>query len=158
MKKTMNKILIFFFLITTTISYSQIEIKTLVNRENFIVKYYQNEEYLDIIIESNYTPFIYTDINRNNKTDPYIDKLYSVINGNSLCVANQLENNATTTCNQSTSATLDVNLKNYHFVIPKKELRYTLSKPIYISFGAFDKNSTTKYLITNRKKSYIIQP
>lgn len=71
----MNKILIFFFLITTTISYSQIEIKTLVNRENFIVKYYQNEEYLDIIIESKYTPFIYTDINSNNKTDPYIDKL-----------------------------------------------------------------------------------
>lgn len=157
MKKVMNKSLIFLFFLISSISLSQIELTTLFNRDNFRVKYYQNDDYIGIVIESKYTPFIYTDINRNNVTDPYIDRLYSVIDGNSLCVANQLENDATTTCGQATRATLIVNKNNYHFVIPKNELRYSPSKPIFLSFGAFDKSSTSKYYINN-KNSYIISP
>ena len=153
----MKNIVISLFLVISTTSYSQVELKTLVDMDSFIVKYYQNDKFLHFIIESNYTPFIYTDINRNNKTDPYIDKLYSVINEKSLCVANQLENNATTTCDQITSAYLEVNLNVYHFVIPKNELSYTPLSPIYVSFGAFDKNSLTKYIINNRRKSFVIK-
>jgi|688.fasta_scaffold915069_1 hypothetical protein len=151
-----NKLLFSLVFLIPNVAFNQIEFKTLVKRDNFKVKYYQNDKYIGLVIESKYTPFIYTDINGNNITDPYIDKLYSVIDGNSLCVSNQLENKATTTCGQSTHATLIANENNYHFVIPKKELSYTPSKPIYLSFGGFDKNSAVLYLINNNNKSFII--
>jgi hypothetical protein len=150
------KLLFYLVFLIPTVAFNQIEFKTLVKRKNFKVKYYQNDKYVGLIIESKFTPFIYTDINRNNLTDPYIDKLYSVINGNSLCVSNQLENQATTRCGQSTHATLIANQNNYHFVIPKNELCYIPSKPIYLSFGGFDKNSSVMYSITNNNKSFII--
>ena len=154
----MIKILIFLFCLTPIISFSQIELKTLVNNKDFIVKYYQDENYLGILIESKYTPFIYSDINRNNLTDPYIDRLYSVNNGVSLCVANQLEKGNTTTCGQSTKATLIVNQNNYHFIIPKNELTYLPTSPIYLSFETFDKKTLTRYTFNSNEKSYIINP
>jgi hypothetical protein len=91
-------------------------------------------------------------------TDPYIDKLFSVNDDKSLCVANQLENEATTTCGQSTNATLIYNQNSYHFIIPKNELSYRPSEPIYLSFGAFDKDSSSLHSITSNKQSFVIKP
>ncbi len=49
--------------------------------KDFIANYYANEDYVLITIFSKYIPFIYTDINKNNVIDPYIEKLFSVSQG-----------------------------------------------------------------------------
>ena len=157
-KKTIVfKSLILLFFSTPFISFGQFEKKSLVKEDNFVVSYYKSENYLVFLIESKYAPFIYTDINKNNIMDPYIDKLYSVIDGNSLCVSNKLENNAATTCGQSTKAVLVANRNEYQFIIPKNELTYSPKEPIYVSFGAYDKENKLVYSFTNKTKSYIIQ-
>jgi hypothetical protein len=149
--------LLFFLIFTPVVSFGQFEIKTLVQEKNATVNYYKNENYLVFLIDTKHTPFIYTDINRNHLTDPYIDKLFSVSDRTSLCVANKLENDATTTCGQSTRAILLVNKNRFQFIIPKNELTYTPSEPIYISFGVYDKENKVVYSINNKGRSYIIE-
>jgi hypothetical protein len=55
------KLLFYLVFLIPTVAFNQIEFKTLVKRKNFKVKYYQNDKYVGLIIESKFTPFIYTD-------------------------------------------------------------------------------------------------
>ena len=150
-------ILCFLFILTPILSFGQIEMKRLLKERNFIVDYFQNEEYLIVFIQTDYTPFIYSDINSNNYTDPYVDKLYTIVNGGTLCVANQLENGATSTCGQTTKAIVIADQNKYEFIIPRNELSYTAKVPIYLSFGALDRNSHEIHRFRNKNKSFVIE-
>lgn len=137
-------------------SFGQFEIKPLVKENNFMVDYYTDQNYVVFIIESKYVPFIYTDNNRNNTKDSYIDRLYSVINENELCVATELENGATTTCGQSTNAIVLVNGNDYQFIIPKKELTFYPNASIYVTFGYYDSKQRVTYKIKNNQRAFVV--
>jgi hypothetical protein len=125
--------------------------------KDFIANYYANEDYVLITIFSKYVPFIYTDINKNNVIDPYIEKLFSVSQGDHICVSNVLEDGATTTCNQATNSILLSKNNEYQFIIPKNELTYAPHEPIFLTFGVWDEEKKIQYKITNSNKSYILK-
>ena len=136
---------------------SQFQVKIIVDEKDFTAKYYTNEDYVLITIFSKYVPTIYTDINKNNVIDPYVEKEYSVIQGNNLCVANVLEDEATTTCDQATNAILLAKNNEYQFIIPKNELTYIPKEPIFLTFAVWDEEKKIHYKITNSDKSFILQ-
>lgn len=146
------------FNLLSIIAFSQIDYKTLHKERSVSISYFQNEDYLVILFDSKYTPFIYTDVTRNNQTDPYVDKLYTVGKGSSLCVAIQLEDNSTCLCGQSSGAILFVENTKYQFIIPKIELSYNLLQPINLSFGLFDVSTNKVYSIRNNQESFVIIP
>ena len=135
---------------------SQFQVKTIVVEKDFTAKYYTNEDYVLITIFSKYVPTIFTDINKNNVIDPYVEKEYSVIQGNNLCVANVLEDEASTTCDQATNAILLAKNNEYQFIIPKNELTYIPNEPIFLTFGAWDEEKKIHYYISNSNKSYVM--
>lgn len=155
MKKT-RSIFLLLCLSIPFISLGQFEIKPLVKERNFIVNYFTTDEYVAFIIESKYIPFIYTDVNRNNLMDPYIDKMYTVKNGNSLCLSIRLEEGATTTCGQATNAILLASGNAYQFIIPKKELTYFTLKPIDVTFGAYDSEKKIYIQSISKKGAYTV--
>ena len=135
---------------------SQFQVKIIVDEKDFTAKYYTNEDYVLITIFSKYVPTIFTDINKNNVIDPYVEKEYSVIQGNNLCVANVLEDEASTTCDQATNAILLAKNNEYQFIIPKNELTYRPNEPIFLTFGAWDEEKKIHYYISNSNKSYVM--
>jgi hypothetical protein len=159
MKKLIKKItplLVLVFSIIPFISFSQFQVKKIVFEKDFIANYYANEDYVVITIFSKYVPFIYTDINKNNLIDPYVEKLFSVSQGG-ICASNVLEDGANTTCNQATNAILLVKNNEYQFIIPKNELTYIPKEPIFLTFAVWDEEKKIHYKITNSDKSYILQ-
>ena len=147
---------IMFLIFNAADAQSQFQVKIIVDEKDFTAKYYTNEDYVLITIFSKYVPTIYTDINKNNVTDPYVEKEYSVIQGNNLCVANVLEDEASTTCDQATNAILLAKNNEYQFIIPKNELTYIQNEPIFLTFGAWDKEKKIHYYISNSNKSYVM--
>ena len=135
---------------------SQFQVKIIVDEKDFTAKYYTNEDYVLITIFSKYVPTIFTDINKNNVIDPYVEKEYSVIQGNNLCVANVLEDEASTRCDQATNAILLAKNNEYQFIIPKNELTYRPNEPIFLTFGAWDEEKKIHYYISNSNKSYVM--
>jgi hypothetical protein len=135
---------------------SQFQVKIIVVEKDFTANYYSNEDYVHITIFSKYVPTIYTDINKNNIIDPYVEKIYTVTQGNNLCVANVLENQASTTCDQVTSAILLSKNNEYQFIIPKNELTYRPNEPIFLTFSVWNKEKKIHYNIKNSNKSYVI--
>ncbi len=146
----------FLFFSMPFISFGQFQVKSLVDESDFKANYYSNKDYLIITIFAKNVPFIYTDINKNNAIDPYIDKLYSVTEGNNLCMAYVLEDEASTTCGQATKATLLVKNNEYQYIIPKNELTYSPYEPIFLTFGAWDEEKKMKNSIKNNNKSFVI--
>ena len=135
---------------------SQFQVKIIVDEKDFTAKYYTNEDYVLITIFSKYVPTICTDINKNNVIDPYVEKIYSVTQGNNLCVANVLEDEATTTCNQATNAILLSKNNEHQFIIPKNELTYRPNEPIFLTFSLWNEEKKIHYKISNSNKSYVI--
>ena len=135
---------------------SQFQVKIIVVEKDFTANYYSNEDYVLITIFTKYSPTIYTDINKNNVIDPYVEKKYSVTQGNNLCVANVLEDEATTTCNQATNAILLSKNNEYQFIIPKNELTYIPNEPIFLTFSLWNEEKKIHYKMSNRNKSYVI--
>ena len=157
-KSQKNRLVLFFiFSLTYNLLYCQIIQKPLIKERDFQVEYYANENDIIFIIQTNFTPFIHTDINRNNLRDGYIDRLYSVNSDHSMCVANFIDNfeYATTTCGQPTNSKLIVNGNVYQFIIPKNELSYESMENIFVSFKSYDKQGKSKYYKNPRDNSEI---
>jgi hypothetical protein len=156
LKNSLRLLFLLFILSAPFTSFGQFEIRPLVNENNFKADYYTDQNYVVFIIESKHVPFIYTDNNRNNIRDPYIDRLYSVINDNELCVVIELEDGATTTCGQATNAMVLVNGNDYQFIIPKKELTFSPKSSIYVTFGYYDSEQRVTYKIKNNQRAFVI--
>ncbi len=135
---------------------SQFQEKIIVVEKDFTANYYTNEDYVIITILSKFVPSIYTDINKNNLIDPFIEKIYSVSRGNNLCVANVLEGESSTTCDQATNAILVAKNNEYQFIIPKNELTYIPKEPIFLTFGAWNEEKKIHFTISNKNKSYVL--
>ena len=147
--------LFFLFSLFSNLLYSQIIQKTLIKERDFLVEYYTNDDYVIFKIETNATPFIFTDINRNKRRDGFIDRMYTVNSNKSMCVTIFLDNfeYATTTCDQPTNSKLIVNGNIYQFIIPKNELSYEPMENICVSFKTYDKEGKSKFYTNPRDNS-----